>query len=299
MADTLFLFLAMAAVTVALVVAAPVLAGLPRGRAAARRRPRPSSPPACRCSPCSRCTLIIVAAGVAGGRCSAGPGRLRRRVRRAGARLRGLVQVRARRVRDDRLHRGLPVLAGDDVRRLLPDVAAGRPAAAVHVGAARPAADRAGLHLDAGQPARPVPRADVLPHGRTSWPSGSPSRPSRRSRSTTRARSGTTRSGPSTGTARSSPTGRPTTRTCSARSRSPYLDGLTGATPSTEAYYARGNPQTVVVNPFAAVIRDYQRYVWLPGTVYGLILLVGLAGIVRRWRRAARPRCCRGCARSR
>jgi hypothetical protein len=57
---------------------------------------------------------------------------------------------------------------------------------------------------------------------------------------------------------------------------------------SIEAYYARGNPQTVVVNPFAAVIRDYQRYVWLPGTVFGLILLVGLFGIVRRWRRAGK-----------
>ena len=55
---------------------------------------------------------------------------------------------------------------------------------------------------------------------------------------------------------------------------------------SIEAYYARGNPRTDVVNPFAEVIRDYQRYVWLPGTVYGLILLVGLFGIVRRWRRA-------------
>jgi hypothetical protein len=57
---------------------------------------------------------------------------------------------------------------------------------------------------------------------------------------------------------------------------------------SIEAYYARGNPQTVVVNPFAAVIRDYQRYVWLPGTVFWLILLVGLFGIVRRWRRAGK-----------
>jgi hypothetical protein len=53
---------------------------------------------------------------------------------------------------------------------------------------------------------------------------------------------------------------------------------------SVEAYYARGNPRTVVVSPFAAVIRDYQRYVWLPGTVYGLILLLGLFGIVRRRR---------------
>jgi hypothetical protein len=57
---------------------------------------------------------------------------------------------------------------------------------------------------------------------------------------------------------------------------------------SVEAYYARGNPQTVVVNPFAVVIRDYQRYAWLPGTGYGLILLAGLFGIVRRWRRAGR-----------
>ncbi len=51
---------------------------------------------------------------------------------------------------------------------------------------------------------------------------------------------------------------------------------------SAAAYYARGNPQTVVASPFAAVIRDYQRYAWLPGTVYGLILLLGLFGIVRR-----------------
>jgi len=50
----------------------------------------------------------------------------------------------------------------------------------------------------------------------------------------------------------------------------------------------RGNPSTAVVNPFAELIRVYQRYVWLPGTLYGLILLVGLAGVVLRWRRAGR-----------
>jgi len=64
---------------------------------------------------------------------------------------------------------------------------------------------------------------------------------------------------------------------------SPY-DGY----PSAAAYYVRGNPATVVVNPFAQVIRGYQRYLWLPGTVYGLILLTGLIGIVVRWRRAGR-----------
>jgi Dolichyl-phosphate-mannose-protein mannosyltransferase len=57
---------------------------------------------------------------------------------------------------------------------------------------------------------------------------------------------------------------------------------------SPEAYYVRGNASTVVVDPFAKLIRVYQRYVWLPGTVYGLILLVGLAGVVLRWRRAGR-----------
>ncbi len=64
---------------------------------------------------------------------------------------------------------------------------------------------------------------------------------------------------------------------------SPY-----GGYPSAASYYVRGNPATVVVNPFAEVIRAYQRYVWLPGTVYGLILLAGLAAIAAGWRRAGR-----------
>jgi len=51
------------------------------------------------------------------------------------------------------------------------------------------------------------------------------------------------------------------------------------------AAYAHANPKTQVVNPFAAIIRYYQEYVWLPGAVYGLILLAGLAGIVAAWRR--------------
>jgi hypothetical protein len=51
------------------------------------------------------------------------------------------------------------------------------------------------------------------------------------------------------------------------------------------AAYVQGNPLTQVVAPFANVIRGYQRYVWLPGTVYGLILLAGLSGLVLAWRR--------------
>jgi hypothetical protein len=51
------------------------------------------------------------------------------------------------------------------------------------------------------------------------------------------------------------------------------------------AAYVHGNPLTQVVEPFANVIRGYQRYVWVPGTVYGLVLLTGLAGLVLAWRR--------------
>jgi hypothetical protein len=51
------------------------------------------------------------------------------------------------------------------------------------------------------------------------------------------------------------------------------------------SFYVRGNPLTGVVNPFATIIRVYQEYVWLPGTVYCLILLAGLGGIVLAWRR--------------
>ena len=53
-------------------------------------------------------------------------------------------------------------------------------------------------------------------------------------------------------------------------------------------YLAGGNPLTRIVSPYAGLIRTYQRYVWLPGTVYGLILLAGLAGIAWRWRRGGR-----------
>jgi hypothetical protein len=51
------------------------------------------------------------------------------------------------------------------------------------------------------------------------------------------------------------------------------------------AAYAHANPETQVVNPFATIIRVYQEYVWVPGTIYGLILLAGLSGIVLAWRR--------------
>ena len=62
-------------------------------------------------------------------------------------------------------------------------------------------------------------------------------------------------------------------------------DANLGKYNSYAADYVHGNPLTQVVNPFAEIIRDYQQYVWLPGTVYGLILLAGLGGMVLAWRR--------------
>jgi hypothetical protein len=55
--------------------------------------------------------------------------------------------------------------------------------------------------------------------------------------------------------------------------------------PSSAAYYLRGDPLTGISEPFAGAMRVYQRYFWLPGTVYGLILLAGLIMLAARWRR--------------
>ena len=51
------------------------------------------------------------------------------------------------------------------------------------------------------------------------------------------------------------------------------------------AAYVHGNPLTQVVAPFANVMRLYEHHVYLPGTIYGLILLAGAAGLVLAWRR--------------
>ena len=42
---------------------------------------------------------------------------------------------------------------------------------------------------------------------------------------------------------------------------------------------------TKEVQPWAHVLESYQRYVYLPGTLLGLILLIGAAGVLARWRR--------------
>jgi hypothetical protein len=51
------------------------------------------------------------------------------------------------------------------------------------------------------------------------------------------------------------------------------------------AAYGRGGALTKVIEPYAGFMRAYQKYVYLPGTIYGVILLIGLAGCVLAWRR--------------
>jgi hypothetical protein len=64
-----------------------------------------------------------------------------------------------------------------------------------------------------------------------------------------------------------------------------WAHGHVGSYNSDVAYYIRGNPLTNVAEPFAGVIRLWQRYVWLPGSGYGAILAIGLGGMVLGWRR--------------
>jgi hypothetical protein len=64
-----------------------------------------------------------------------------------------------------------------------------------------------------------------------------------------------------------------------------WNDAKLGPYSSYAAAYVHGNPLTQVVAPFANVMRLYEHHVYLPGTVYGLILLAGLGGLVLAWRR--------------
>ena len=61
--------------------------------------------------------------------------------------------------------------------------------------------------------------------------------------------------------------------------------------PARQTYAARqdlGGPglgNTRVVAPWARLIQMYQRYIFLRGTLLGLIVLIGVAGVLARWRR--------------
>lgn len=67
--------------------------------------------------------------------------------------------------------------------------------------------------------------------------------------------------------------------------RKPDLPVLGGGDRRTVVYeYSHGTGRTHIVEPYAEVMRTYQERVRVPGTVLGIMLLAGAAGIV--WRRA-------------
>ncbi|MFC4910380.1 hypothetical protein [Actinomadura gamaensis] len=81
-------------------------------------------------------------------------------------------------------------------------------------------------------------------------------------------------------------TNRPTARTVAEyRFAARYERPVTAEKASERYGGATARPR--VVEPFAGWIRDYQRLVFLRGPLLALILLAGLAGIVRRWRSPA------------
>jgi hypothetical protein len=55
------------------------------------------------------------------------------------------------------------------------------------------------------------------------------------------------------------------------------------------SYNGNVNPSTRVVQPFAAIIRGYQRYFVVPGPLLGLIVLLGGVGVAVAWRRFGGP----------
>ena len=58
-----------------------------------------------------------------------------------------------------------------------------------------------------------------------------------------------------------------------------------------DAYTFNGgsDPSTRIVRPFAGWIQAYQRFVVLPGPLFGFIVLAGLAGMALAWRRLGGP----------
>jgi len=47
----------------------------------------------------------------------------------------------------------------------------------------------------------------------------------------------------------------------------------------------QGYGLTTAVRPWEHILEKYQRYIFLPGTLLGLIVLIGAAGVLARWRR--------------
>ncbi len=70
-----------------------------------------------------------------------------------------------------------------------------------------------------------------------------------------------------------------------------WVSPTKGDAQANEMYKARqefagsGLGETKVVMPWARLIQIYQRYIYLRGSLLGIVVLIGLAGVVARWRR--------------
>lgn len=69
----------------------------------------------------------------------------------------------------------------------------------------------------------------------------------------------------------------------------PYLPHLSGSDTTALRQYAHTVSNTHAVQPWASFMFTYQQRVRLPGVLFFLIMLAGLGGVIRNWRRAGGP----------
>ena len=70
----------------------------------------------------------------------------------------------------------------------------------------------------------------------------------------------------------------------------PHGYSVPGGTIRHDAHrYGHTSGQATIVTPWATVIRGYQRWIYLHGTMFGAILLIGAVGLVRHRRTAGGP----------
>lgn len=70
-------------------------------------------------------------------------------------------------------------------------------------------------------------------------------------------------------------------------SHASFVEGGTAASDVHD--YSGGGGATRVVQPYASMISSYQGHVFVRGTMLGAVMLVGLAGVVARWRQLGGP----------
>ncbi|WP_236003833.1 hypothetical protein [Nonomuraea antri] len=72
--------------------------------------------------------------------------------------------------------------------------------------------------------------------------------------------------------------------------RLPKWPAFGGGRTDTDAFaYEQGPPETRIVEPWASIMSVYQDIFFLRGILLGVIMLIGLYGVVRRWREFGGP----------